>query len=81
MSEVTLEQITQLADRLSSDDQRSLIKHLEHQLRLDSITSTGKQLHSLRGVWKGKMPEDIDLDAALYEIRHEWEKELEEFGE
>jgi len=81
MSEVNLKQITQLADQLSSEDQRSLIKYLEQQLRLDSVASNGKQLRSLRGIWKGKMPEDIDLDAALYEIRHEWEKELEEFDQ
>jgi hypothetical protein len=33
----------------------------------------------LRGRWQGKFP-DFDLDAALYEIRHEWEEELEEYG-
>ncbi len=34
----------------------------------------------LYGIWRGKFPDDLDLDKELYEIRHEWEKELEEFG-
>ena len=32
----------------------------------------------LYGAWKGKVPEDFDLDAALREIRGEWTKEWEE---
>lgn len=34
----------------------------------------------LYGIWQGKFPADLDLEKELYEIRHEWEKELEEFG-
>lgn len=35
----------------------------------------------LYGIWQGKFPADLDLEKELYEIRHEWEKELEEFGQ
>ena len=34
----------------------------------------------LYGIWRGKFDEDFDIDKALYEIRHEWEKGLEELG-
>ncbi|MEP7336390.1 MAG: hypothetical protein ABI977_01380 [Acidobacteriota bacterium] len=78
MQEVNLEYVERLASQLSPQDQRSLVARLEHQLYVAGLN--GKQPRSLWGIWKGKMPEDIDLDAELYEIRHEWEKELEEFG-
>ncbi len=29
----------------------------------------------LAGRWKAYFPSDFDLDGALHEIRHEWEKE------
>ena len=31
----------------------------------------------LYGAWQGKMPDDLDLDAALKEIRGEWLREWE----
>ncbi|MBI1765952.1 MAG: hypothetical protein HYR56_31490 [Acidobacteria bacterium] len=34
----------------------------------------------LYGIWRGQVDEDFDIDKALYEIRHEWEKGLEELG-
>lgn len=34
----------------------------------------------LYGIWRGKVDDDFDIDKALYEIRHEWEKGLEELG-
>jgi len=30
---------------------------------------------SLAGRWQGYFPSDFDLDSALLEIRHDWEKE------
>ncbi len=82
MQEVTLEYVEQLADQLSADDRRSLIEHLESQLgQSESVVDEPKKTESLRGLWQGKFPDDLDLDAALYEIRHEWEKEWPEvFG-
>ena len=68
MDNITLEQVETLADQLSTEEQQP-------------ATTNGKQLHSLRGIWKGAFPEDFDIDAALYEIRHEWEKDWPEvFG-
>lgn len=39
---------------------------------------TAKRPQALHGVWRGLFPEDLDLDAALKEIRSEWLKEWEE---
>lgn len=32
---------------------------------------------SLRGIWKGKFPDDVDVLALIREIRDEWKEELE----
>ena len=33
---------------------------------------------SLRGAWAGKIPEDMDIDAILKEVRGEWEQDWED---
>ncbi|MBI5747557.1 MAG: DUF2281 domain-containing protein [Nitrospinae bacterium] len=35
---------------------------------------------SLYGIWKGKFPEEFDLDKELYEIRSGWKKNLEDIN-
>jgi hypothetical protein len=67
-----------LADQLSFDEKLSLVEYLAQQLRqteTPSVTAQAKQPRDLRGIWKGKFPEDVDLDSLLHDIRHEWEKE------
>ena len=50
---------------------------LNLQLPLVSkYSKTRKQYRSLRGIWAGQIPDTFDIDAALQEIRHEWEEEL-----
>lgn len=78
MSQADLHQVKQLVDQLSVDEKRSLIEYAALQLRQSetpSVTAHSRQPRDLRGIWKGKFPEDIDLDSLLHEIRHEWEKE------
>ena len=64
------------------------LKHLSHSLTPKQREELAKYLQkpngkavnkpvSLRGNWKGKFPDDIDLDALLREIRDEWKEELE----
>jgi len=72
MSGTTLEQVTRLIDELSFEEKLSLVEHLAQSLRL-SQQKRGPQ--NLRGIWQGHFPEDFDIDSALEEIRHEWEKE------
>jgi hypothetical protein len=87
MASATLEYVKRVAERLSFEDQLHLLEHLAKQLREVGGTSgaavpgeTG-QPESLRGIWRDHFPTDADIDAALHEIRHEWEKELQEFFE
>jgi hypothetical protein len=80
----TLEYLKQAAERLPIDDQLRLVEHLVKRMRLDresrgtARTATSPGPTSLRGIWRDKFPVDADIDAILYEIRHEWEKEFEE---
>jgi len=72
-----LEQVTQMADRLSPPEQLRLVEHLAKQLQTRTFEAK-KKPQSLRGIWKDKFPKDADIDAALKEIRDEWKTELEE---
>ena len=68
-----LEQIKQLSETLSADEKRSLAAHL-------SANESGfdRQPRDLYGIWKDGFPKDFDIDAALREIRGEWQREVEE---
>ncbi len=78
MAEITLEYIEELAGQLSLEDLQKLIDHLKNRLLKSggSIALAGRQPLDLYGAWRGRFPDDID--AALSEIRHEWEKEWPE---
>lgn len=84
MAEITLEYVEELADQLSLEDLQKLIDRLKNRLlRADESDAVAeRQPLDLYGAWRRRFPDDIDLDAALYEIRHEWEKEWPEvFGQ
>lgn len=70
-----LEHIKQLSADLSPQDKQALTDYL-----LQNSKAQTKELNSqsLRGIWQDAFTEDFDLDAALHEIRHEWEKEWDE---
>lgn len=73
-----LEEVTTMADRLSPSEQLKLVEHLAQRLQEQTLTvKTGKKPVNLYGSWKGRFPEDFDVDAALKEIRSEWEKEMD----
>ena len=81
MDEITLEHVESLADQLSVEDLRALTEHLTNKLQTASTNGgTERKPQDLYGIWKGAFPNDLDIESALYEIRHEWEKEFEEFG-
>jgi len=71
-----LEEVTQLAERLSPPEQLRLVEHLAKRLQAQSFPA--RKLQSLRGTWKDKFPQDFDIDSDLREIREEWLKELDE---
>lgn len=80
MQDVTLEYVEHLADQLSISDQRALATRLTEQLQNGQPTAPNEQRQpqDLYGIWRGYFPDDIDIDAALFEIRHEWEEEWPE---
>ncbi len=71
-----LEKVTEMADRLSPLEQLRLIEHLAKRLRTQTLGV--KKPQSLRGSWKGKFPEEFDVEAEIREIRNEWKKESDE---
>jgi hypothetical protein len=76
MSESMLEQVKRMAQGLSLGDRMTLVDELAHSLGQESADDQRRKPLSLRGSWRGKFPEDFDIDSALHEIRHEWEEEL-----
>ncbi len=72
-----LETVTEMADRLSPSEQLRLVEHLAKRLQTRKIET--KKPIDLYGSWRGKFPEDIDVEADIREIRDEWKKELDEF--
>lgn len=77
MSRATLPEVKQLASQLSAPDQLKLVEHVMQNLH---ASPRGGVPVSLRGIWKGKVPDDLNLTAVLHEIRTEWEKEWDEDG-
>ena len=71
-----LEKVTEMADRLSPTEQLRLVEHLAKRLRTQSLGT--KKPINLYGSWRGKFPEDVDIEADIREIRDEWKKELDE---
>ena len=72
-----LETVTEMADKLSPSEQLRLVEHLAKRLQTQKIEK--KKPIDLYGSWRGKFPEDIDVEAEIREIRDEWKKELDEF--
>jgi len=81
MNTASLETITHLAEQLPPEEQLQLVARIaEHLRQSQSAAHPKKQPQDLYGAWRGKFPEDLDIDADLAEIRGEWLKELDEFG-
>jgi hypothetical protein len=69
---------------LSQQEILKRLEHLEEELRAlkEQVAATpqekGKEgpLQPLYGIWKGKFPEDFDVEAELKELRAGWEGRL-----
>lgn len=84
MSGLTLQEITRLADELSIEDQLILFKYLANRLQqMPKMTPYSLELghKNLYGIWQGEVPDDIDIDGPLSEIRNEWQKEWPQASE
>ena len=70
-----LEHIKQLSEALSEEEKEALAAYLSSRKN-----SVNRQPRDLYGIWKDGFPKDFDIDAALREIRGEWQKEIEEIA-
>lgn len=76
MSKTILEYVSKLADHLSPEEKITLVERIT-----ESMAQAQQQVRkpaSLRGAWRKYFLDDFDIDKALGEIRHEWEKEWPE---
>ena len=68
-----LEHIKKLSEELSPEEKRNLGAYLSAM-----EGSPNRRPRDLYGIWKDSFPKDFDIDAALREIRGEWQREVEE---
>lgn len=72
MSADVLTRLRPLLTKLSREEKQELVDVLSRELaqpRADHV--------EVAGMWKGRVPEDVDIDEPLREIRQEWLKELD----
>jgi len=72
-----IQQIESLLEGLSPDELLVLIEHIAQRLRLHGE----RKPQLLYGIWRGKFPEETDIDATLKEGRHKWQEDFKEFDE
>ena len=73
MAETNLDQVRLLINQLSFEDKLNLVEYLARQLRW--MPERSPKTQELYGIWRGQIPDDFDLEAALKDMRQEWEKE------
>lgn len=74
--QTTLEEVATLAEKLTPSEKIRLVKHLA--ISLEKIPFENKKPQSLRGSWKGKVPDDFDVEKEIREIRDDWKKKFED---
>jgi hypothetical protein len=67
------EQIDTLLATLNREELLTLLERIAQRLR-----QAEHPPQVLYGVWKGRFPEEANIDDALQEIRGQWRKEIEE---
>ena len=72
-----IQQIESFLEGLSPDELLALIEQIARRLRL----CEERKPQPLYGIWRGKFPEDADIDATLKAVRHQWQGDFEEFKE
>lgn len=77
MSHSTLPDVKQLAEALPFDEQLILLEHLARRVRL---SAPGRHPQDLFGAFKGRFPEEFDVDEALRDIRTSWKRDLGDPG-
>ena len=72
-----MKHIEALLEELSRDELLALIEYIARRLR----QREERKPQPLYGIWRGKFPEDVDIDATLKEVRQQWQQDFEEFKE
>jgi hypothetical protein len=72
-----MDQIEALLDELTQDELLALIEHIAQRL----LRREDRKPQPLHGIWRGKFPEETDIDVTLKEVRHQWQEDLREFDE
>lgn len=72
MNATTFQVVERLLDRLSTEEQISMIEQLARRLRQTVHPNAPKNLY---GIWRNRFPPDFEIDAALNQIRRTWEQE------
>jgi hypothetical protein len=70
-----IQQIEALLEELSLDELLALIENIARRLRQHEE----RKPQPLYGSWRGKFPEDAEIDAALKEVRQQWQEHVEEY--
>ncbi|HEX8637112.1 MAG TPA: hypothetical protein VF692_03540 [Pyrinomonadaceae bacterium] len=80
MDTVSLENVTNLAEKLPLEKQLILVEKLAQNLRrhVRADQRKDKEPQNLYGIWRAAVPQDFDVDAALSEIRGDYKTEFEE---
>jgi hypothetical protein len=76
MSKTILEYVSKLADHLSPEEKVTLVERITESM--GQAQQEALKPASLRGAWRKYFLDDFDIDKALDEVRHEWEKEWPE---
>jgi hypothetical protein len=71
---MTVLHLKHLADDLTPEEKQALAQYLTRTESAGALV----QAKSLRGIWRDKFPDDLDIDGALNEIRGEWVEEWPE---
>ena len=67
------EQVDKLLESLNREELLTLIEKITQRLR-----QVERKPQPLYGIWKGKFPEEADIDEVLQEVRSQWHEEIEE---
>jgi hypothetical protein len=73
MGTTTFEDLTELVGQLSTEDKLRMVEYLAQSLREHQETGHRKDLF---GIYRDLVPDNVDIDSALTEIRHAWKEGL-----
>jgi hypothetical protein len=78
MSASVFDQVKRLAETLTNEERRNLVRSLSEGLEYSGHAATNVRPRSLRGTWRCKFPEAVEIDDLLNSIRSEWQGEFKD---